>query len=200
MRHGTGVKVSGARASAAPYLCVVRAWQAHERELRRFLAHHLHDEVVAQDLVQEVFVRALQAGRDFCALRQPRAWLFQVARNAMVDWTRRQRAHDPLPDDDQAGFLASPGLDDQASPVDALADCLEAGLATLSPQDADILRRCDLEGVVQSNYAAAHSLSLPATKARLRRARLRLAEALTRQCGVQRDADGRVCCATTPRD
>ncbi|MCX7814808.1 MAG: sigma-70 family RNA polymerase sigma factor [Tepidimonas ignava] len=179
------------------YTCVVRAWHAHERELRRHLLRHVGDEALAQDLVQEVFVRALRAGRDFCELRQPRAWLFQVARNTLVDWARRQRPSEPLPQDDAALPATLADGDDDTSPVDALADCLEAVLATLPAADADILRRCDLEGMTQAAYAAQHGLSVPGAKSRLQRARRRLAEALTRQCGVRFERE-RVCCVVPP--
>ncbi|TSE20724.1 ECF RNA polymerase sigma factor SigE [Tepidimonas aquatica] len=149
--------------------------------------------MAAQDLVQEVFVHALQAGRDFCELQQPRAWLFQVARSALVDWARRQRPSEPLPADDDLLPAVPAEADDDASPVDALADCLEAVLATLPAADADIVRRCDLEGMTQAAYAAQHGLSVPGAKSRLQRARRRLAEALTHQCGVRFEQQ-RVCC------
>ena len=54
--------------------------------------------------------------------------------------------------------------------VDQLTGCLRRVLAELDEADADIIRQCDLNGQRQQDYAAAHGLSLPATKARLRRA------------------------------
>jgi RNA polymerase sigma-70 factor (ECF subfamily) len=41
-------------------------------------------------VLQDVFLKALRAGQNFCMLDNPRAWLFQVARNALVD---RLRSH-----------------------------------------------------------------------------------------------------------
>lgn len=178
--------------AARSYDCVLSAWNAHEAELRAHLAWRLGDAAAADDLLQDVFVKAMRAGRDFCVLDNPRAWLYQVARNALVDRARRTRPHEPLPDD-LAWEPAEP-----SPPVDALADCVARILDQLSPADADILRRCDLEGQTQTEYARTHGLSVPGAKSRLQRARARLRERLTQACGVRLDDQG-VCCHTTDR-
>ena len=46
----------------------------------------------------------------------------------------------------------------------------------------------------QVAYAETRGLSLPATKARILRARQRLRDTLTSQCLINRDASGRICC------
>ncbi len=61
--------------------CALRAWQAHEGELLGFLAHHASDADATQDLLQEVFVKALRQG-GFCALDNPRAWLWIRGRDS----------------------------------------------------------------------------------------------------------------------
>jgi RNA polymerase sigma-70 factor (ECF subfamily) len=168
--------------------CVLDAWRAHESELRRFLARQLGDAHLADDLLQETFVKAMRLGQDFCSLEQPRAWLFQVARNALVDAVRRRRATEEL----DAELAAPPPV--EIAPVDALADCIERNLPQLEPTDQDILRYCDLDGWRLQDYAERNGLTLAATKARLRRARLRLRQRLIERCGVTFDAEGGVCC------
>lgn len=162
------------------------AWQAHESELLGFLTHRLGDAQTAADVLQDVFVKALRQGGDFCSLTQPRAWLFQVARNALVDRMRSTRSSEPLPED-----LSAPELP-QMAPVDALADCLSRCLSELGAEDADIVRRCDLDGETVAFYAESTGLSLPAAKSRLLRARQRLRGHLTQVCRVQFEDDGRV--------
>ncbi len=167
---------------------MLAAWHSHEAELRAFLTARLGgDGERAEDLLQEAFLRALGAGPEFCSLRQPRAWLFRVARNALIDTRRRRRPTEGLPDD-----LAQAEPDDE--PLAALGECVEQALAHLAPADQDVLRRCDLEQLPQQRYAELSRLSLPAVKARLRRARQRLRSRLERQCGVRFDETGRVCC------
>ena len=38
--------------------CLMTAWHAHETELQRWLPRHLNDPVAAQDLLQDVFIKA----------------------------------------------------------------------------------------------------------------------------------------------
>jgi RNA polymerase sigma-70 factor (ECF subfamily) len=172
--------------------CVMRAWRAHEAELLAFLRHQTGDPHRAEDVLQEVFLKAMRHGKRFCEVEQPRAWLFQVARTSLIDEVRRQRAAEPL--DDQ---LPAPATDD-ASPVDALAECIERTLPRLDPADEDVLRRCDLDGWRQQDYADRNGLTLAATKARLRRARRRLRAQLIERCGVRFDEQGVVCCTVPP--
>ncbi len=167
--------------------CVVAAWKDHQGEVRRFLAHRLGDEQLAQDLLQDVFVKGMRQGSRFCEIRDPRAWLFQVARNALIDHFRLAKEHAPLPDD-----LPEPETEPRP-PVDRLSECLDRVLSEIPPADAEILRACDLAGIHQKEFAASRGLSLAAAKSRLLRARARLRQALMRSCKVELDAAGRVC-------
>lgn len=170
------------------FACVAKAWDAHERELRGFLRHRLSDEQAAEDMLQDVFLRAMRQGQGFCSLENPRAWLFQVARNALVDRVRAARPEVPL---DDIAELQSPEA--EAPPaVDALTGCMARVLAELSPDDAEILRACDLQGRRQREFAEGKGISLPAAKARLLRARQRLRERMSLACRVSFDDDGSV--------
>jgi RNA polymerase sigma-70 factor (ECF subfamily) len=174
---------------ASPFSCVASARNSHEGELRGYLRHRLDDPHAAADLLQDVFVKALRQGQGFCTLHNPRAWLFQVARNALVDRVRMQHPQESLTPE-LADSL--PHESEPEAPVDALSDCLSRMLAELAPFDADILRACDLEGETQRSFAHRQGLGLPATKSRLLRARQRLRDRLVQACRVDLDATGRV--------
>lgn len=58
----------------------------------------------------------------------------------------------------------------------------------------DVLQARDLGPMSQNVYAQAQGISPPAAKARIRRARERLREALARRCDVVLDGSGNVCC------
>ena len=175
---------------AGAFACVAAAWQAHEAELHGYLRHRMGDDAAADDLLQDVFVKAMRQGKGFCTLDNPRAWLFQVARNALVDRMRVAHFHEPLT---EALAETLPQDGEPMAPVDALAGCVARTMAELPREDEDILRACDLEGRTQREYAQAHGLSLPAAKSRLMRARQRLRERLTSVCRVTFESDGSVC-------
>lgn len=165
--------------------CVTKAWHAHEAELLGFVRHHYREG--AEDLLQEVFLKAISQGDTFCALANPRAWLFQVARNLIVDRLRLTRTEVPLPEDLYAET-------DEPAPVDALSECLPRVLAELSAEDREAITLCDLAGLTQQAYAERLGLSLPAAKSRVQRARARLRARLVEACQVRFDDFGQVCC------
>ncbi len=165
--------------------CILRAWNAHENELRNYLRHRSKDAHQADDLLQEVFVKAMQQGKQFCLLDNARAWLFQVARNALVDHFRLRHDAVELPED-------LPQPKPAREPIQALSACVARVLSELTPEDRDIIEQCDLEGVKQKDYAATQNLSLAAVKSRLLRARERMRARMNTACQVRFDERGRV--------
>jgi RNA polymerase sigma-70 factor (ECF subfamily) len=173
--------------------CIESAWQAHRDELRGFLMRHSSDRDAVDDLLQGVYTKALAHRSRFCQLDSPRAWLFRVARNQWIDEQRRAKrwTGEAPPENAEAP--------QKASPVESLIDCIHRTLPGCAPDDADIIQQCDLEGLRQADYAIRHELSLPATKARLRRARQRLRARLIEQCDIVFDEQGRICCHNAHR-
>jgi RNA polymerase sigma-70 factor (ECF subfamily) len=161
------------------------AWHEHEAELRGWLRHRLRNPVDAEDLLQDVFLKAMRQGERFCAITNARAWLYEVARNALADRLRLARNTVELPED----LSAEAG---EAAAIDSLAVCLPRVLSELSPEDRDAITLCDLEGMPQEEFARRKGLSLPGAKSRVQRARKRLRERLTQACQVRLDAAGQV--------
>ncbi|RMF16914.1 MAG: sigma-70 family RNA polymerase sigma factor [Gammaproteobacteria bacterium] len=179
--------------TTAPFECVTRAWADHEHELRRFLIGQLREGFQAEDVLQDVFLKAMRQGQAFCELENPRAWLYRVARTTLVDHVRRQKPVADLSAADSVDFSDAP--ESGRAPVDELDACILRNLPQLSADDRAILEACDLQGQTVRAYAEAQGLRLSAAKSRLLRARQRLREALIRNCQVNFDEDtGQVCC------
>lgn len=167
--------------------CLMSAWKAQERALRGWLIHQLHDHALAEDLLQEVFLKALRQGERFCSIENARAWLFEVSRNTLADHLRRARETVELPMELYIDEEAPP-------PIDGLVNCLPRVLAELAAEDRDAIRCCDLEGMSQAAFADKLGLTLPAAKSRVQRARVRLKAQLARACQVNFNEQGEVCC------
>ena len=97
--------------------CLTTAWTAFEPELRGWLRHRLGNAAQADDLLQDLFLKALRQGERFCAIDNARAWLFEVARNLLADQLRIARQMVELPED-----LAATA--DETDTVDRLTACL----------------------------------------------------------------------------
>jgi len=167
--------------------CLIRAWDKHEAELRGWLISQLGSTTDAEDLLQDVFEKAMLQGEQFCSIDNARAWLFRVVRNALVDRYRMQRYQVELPDD--------LSLDEpESDAVESLSECLPRVLLELSKEDREVITLCDLEGMSQQHFADFKGISLPAAKSRVQRARRRLRQTLETNCQVRMNDVGNVCC------
>ena len=164
------------------------AWQAHQAEIRCYLLHRTGHAGDTDDRLQELFLRAMQQGVDFCRLINQRAWLFHVARNLLVDRLRLTKSQIPLPEDLAAE--PEPGL----RPVDNLSQCIPGVLSELAPTDRQAILLCDLQGITQMEYAQRLGISLSAAKSRVHRARARMQVQMVNACQVRFDESGEVCC------
>ncbi len=165
--------------------CLETAWSNHAPELRSWLRHRLSQQQDVDDMMQDLFIKALRQGGKFCRVQNPRAWLFEVARNALADRLKLKRELVELPDD-------MPAAQTEVAPVDGLAACLPRILSELQASDREAIVLCDLNGMSQADYAQQVGLRLSAAKSRLQRARQRLLARMTVACQVKIDDTGHI--------
>jgi RNA polymerase sigma factor (sigma-70 family) len=132
------------------------------------------DAGLAEDLVQETWMRALNAWPRNGVPDQPLAWLHRVARNTLVSHFRTVR---PVPMDPALLDLE----DERFSPASPdTAAVIGWGLARLRRAHADVLEAFYFEGQSVSEIAKAHATSERAVEGRLRRARAKLKKKIQR--------------------
>jgi len=85
-------------------------YRQHREGLVRFIISRIRDRTAAQDLVQEVYVKAYRHRERFDASRSFTAWIYTIARNSCVDYLRR-RVRDPLSAVAPNAPVDSPDLD-----------------------------------------------------------------------------------------
>lgn len=115
------------------------AYAAHGGELYRAARRSLRDDHLAEEAVQETFVRAwLAADRYDDRLGSPRTWLFAILRNTVIDLVRAEAVRPPraTPDGGGADDLPTSAFEfDQA----LLAWQVEEALARLSDDHRRVL-------------------------------------------------------------
>lgn len=79
--------------------CMSVFWRQHEGEFSRFLISKTGDSEKAADLLQDLFLRARAHSDIFCEMENPRAWLYRVARNLLIDEYRTTREFVELEED-----------------------------------------------------------------------------------------------------
>lgn len=133
---------------------------AQESGFRPFIRRRLSDEVLAEDVLQQSLMRAVERQHTLKPTDNGVGWFYRIRRNAIVD-AYRARAADTRKTDAFLKELVVTGEDlspapDELRPV--LYACLQRLLPTLRPAYAELLRRIDLQG--ESPAAVAQALQV----------------------------------------
>jgi RNA polymerase sigma factor (sigma-70 family) len=133
--------------------------------LRNFIRKRVANEADAEDLLQEVFFEVVEAHRLMEPIQQWGAWMFQVARNRIIDLFRSKRkgesANDPAWVTEQGrSFLLEEVLPSpDAGPAEAYArtvllEELEEALAELPEEQRQVFVAHEIEGYSFKEIAA----------------------------------------------
>ena len=171
-------------------------WAAFSDRLRGFIAKRVRNGSDVDDILQDVFAK-IHAGlgrlRDDQKLE---AWLFQVARRAILDHLRARSGTR------RAGGVPA-DLAERRTSADLSAEVaswLDPMMGLLPEDDREALRLADLEGLSQKDLAARFGVSLTAAKSRVQRARARLKTAVLDCCHLEMDRRGTPVDYTKKRD
>jgi RNA polymerase sigma-70 factor (ECF subfamily) len=140
---------------------VSAAWAEHGAALLGFAVNALRDRGLAEDCVQETFLRAWRSRERYAAERASiRTWLFAIARNVIID-THRSMQRLPR-------VVAAEALEgvptDEVDPLEPLM-MLEA-LARLSPEHRQIIVAIHLRGDTYAEVSAATGVPVATLRTR----------------------------------
>lgn len=156
--------------------------------LLAFLRKHTGDAHAAEDLLHDVVLKALAAGRGQTAPPDNlAAWLYAVARNAAMDFHRRSRRTEELPED-----LEAPADDRADQDYLELANCLRPMAERLPPKYRETVIAADFDGTPLRQLADAEELTVSAIKSRASRGRRLLQQELVACCRVVLSDSGQV--------
>jgi RNA polymerase sigma factor (sigma-70 family) len=152
--------------------------QRERSRLRNFIRRRVPDPAEADDVLQDVFARLVEAHRLLMPIEHVTGWLFTVARNRITDLFREKR---PEPFSDQAAFddeddelrfedlLPSPDAGPDALYLRrAVLEQLLEALGELPPEQRAVFVAHELEGRSFRQMAAATGVSINTLLARKR--------------------------------
>ena len=167
------------------------AYSEFHGRLRPFIARRVPPADV-EDVVQEVFLRVQ---RSLSSLEDEQSfgpWLYQIARNVIIDSHRQQRRQPALLPDEA---LEREECTDESGPTPLeveLASYLLPLVSRLPSPYREALTLTELEGLTQQAAADVLGISLSGMKSRVQRGRAKLRELLQNCCRIACDARGRV--------
>lgn len=167
-----------------------RVWELFARRLEAFLRARVGDEHLAADLLQETFLRIhrrLPSVRDDERLAP---WVFQIARNLVVDHFRAQARAASAAAEAVAAEAETP--DDAANRNLEVMAWLPSSIDALPETYRDAVRLYELEALPHKEIADRLGLSLSGTKSRVQRGRALLKKNIHDCCVFELDRRGNV--------
>ncbi len=142
---------------------------AERPRLRSFIRKRVPNEADVEDLLQEVFIEVIEAYRLMEPVERWGAWMFQVARNRIIDLFRKKRweapGGDAAPVDTGEARLLDTLPSRDAGPAAAYArtillDEIEDALDELPPEQRRVFLAHEVEGYSFKEIAARTGISV----------------------------------------
>jgi RNA polymerase sigma-70 factor (ECF subfamily) len=148
----------------------------HRARLYRFVLRAVKTRQIAEELFQDVWLRAIEARRRYAPQARFTTWLYTIAHNRLVDhWRKRGLALVDLEESDVAADGADPA--DHARSHEALAR-FAAALSALPALQREAFLLHEESGLSVAEIAAATGTNAETAKSRLRYAMTKLKAAL----------------------
>ena len=167
-------------------------WRLLSNGLRSFLRQRVPDDAIADDLVQETFLRVHQRRESVRDDQSLTSWVYQIARNLVIDYYRREGSQVSKLDISEIGnpTQASATNHSPANARDNIGAWTIAAVERLPKRYAEAVRSYELDGLTQRQVADQLGISYEAAKSRIKRGRLKLKQLLTACCEFEFDARG----------
>lgn len=148
----------------------------HHPRIFNLIYNMVRDRDDADDLAQEVFIKAFRSLSGFNGDARVYTWLYRIAVNRCLDWLKGRGRHPEVPLDRVEGGAAfrNTGSADAGVSQQELGRALEQALLTLPPDHRAVVTLREMDGLSYEEIAEVMDCSVGTVKSRLFRARLQL--------------------------
>jgi RNA polymerase sigma-70 factor (ECF subfamily) len=154
-----------------------KVWQEYHSKLRAFIKSRISDDTASDDILQNVFLKmhsGLATLKDETKLQ---GWLYQIARNAIIDYYRSQKPTVDIPE-----WFPHPETDPSEKITQELSECLQPMIQLLPENYREAVILSELKGLTQKEVAKVQGTSLSGAKSRVQRGRVLLKKMLAECC------------------
>lgn len=166
-------------------------WLNFSRPVKEFIRNQTHNSDITDDLLQEVFIKIHQHLSQLQDEERLAGWVFQIARNTVLNYFRDKKNHLAKENDEYLNNLEETYFNENELNT-MVANWLESFRKELDPKYQEALRLVDIEGLTQVQLAQKLGISVSGAKSRVQRGREQLKQKLMDCCPVKVDAYGNI--------
>jgi RNA polymerase sigma-70 factor (ECF subfamily) len=162
----------------------VNIWTKTQQELKSFVYRKVRDKALAEDIVQDVFLKVHAKLGQLKDTEKVSGWIYQITRNTITDYYRSK-----------SKSISSRDLDwdsDHQMLNDCVSSCLQEMLLTLPEKYREALELTELKNLSQTELALKLQISYSGAKSRVQRARQMLKERMEESYQIKMDSYGNV--------
>ena len=164
-------------------------WSDYHNGLLSFIRRRVGAADLAEDILQDVFVKAHSRLDTLADADRIQSWLYQIARNTIIDYHRTRKNAEPLPDEMAERLEHNEHNDDKE--WRELGKCVLPMIETLPEGYREALLLSEIDGLPLKEVAERLNLSLPGAKSRVQRGRERLKRSFLNCCHLKFDSRGK---------
>ena len=152
------------------------------RQFLGFLEKRVESRAVAEDILQDAFVRGVERGGELREDESVVAWFYRILRNAVVDHYRRRASAGKAMESYAQEFMRRESVDEVVGAE--ICQCVMGLIDTLKPEYQQALRTIDLGDGSMDDLAKAANISANNAAVRVHRARDAMRRRLQAACGT----------------
>lgn len=166
---------------------VEKIWESLHRELRAFILKRVGDSGMADDILQEVFLKYMSSGSTLNDPSKIRPWLYQVTRNLITDHFRETKRKNQLPKIQNKNETEQWNVNESF-----IKNCLMPSLTKLPEKYKATLESVYLNDYHQIELAQQPGLSYSGVKSRVQRGKTFLETIVNEKCHPETDRYGNI--------
>lgn len=154
-------------------------WIEHSDSICNYFKIRTGNRELSCDLMQDTFIKVLDNQEQLERIENPQAWLYRIARNRLIDYTRKKK-ESALPNSTIPNRYTS--IEQEQSNIQGIAECLYQLIQEYDQDEQEILLNIFQKSLSQKEVAQFLDIPYSTFKSRVQKARKQIIDEFKKRC------------------
>ncbi|WP_305830881.1 RNA polymerase sigma factor SigZ [Photobacterium leiognathi] len=166
---------------------IEQIWSAYQSKLKGYLHNNIANPDDVDDLLQDILIKTHHKLPTLNDESKIKSWLFQIARNTIIDFYRRQQVEREHQDSQENSLWNE---EQEQSILQQLSECMSPFINALPEAEAQLLTAIEINGMSQKDYAEQTGIKYSTLKSQVQKSRKSLHQLFNTCCTFSVDSQG----------